>query len=108
MAFTFKLVQVDGTPADPPSLDTAVPTWRSGDTIALGRDRILRVIESRPGNLTKTQCWWSKPPRRNPSERPPLKHQAARRSGGSKARFCSSLPCSSAHVRWKVATARSR
>ena len=49
MAFTFKLVQEDGTPADPPTLETAVPTWRSGDTIPLGRDRILRVIETRPG-----------------------------------------------------------
>jgi hypothetical protein len=26
MAFTFKLVQEDGTPADPPTLKTAVPT----------------------------------------------------------------------------------
>jgi hypothetical protein len=47
MAFTYKLEQGDGTPADPPTLHTAVPTWRSGDTIPLGRDRILRVIEIR-------------------------------------------------------------
>ncbi len=49
MAFTFKLVQEDGAPADPPSLSTAVPTWHSGDTIPLGRDKILRVIVTRPG-----------------------------------------------------------
>jgi hypothetical protein len=49
MAFIFKLVLEDGTPADPPMLDTAVPTWRAGDTIPLGRDESLRVIETWPG-----------------------------------------------------------
>ena len=48
MAFTFKLEQENGTPADPPRLDTAVPNWSAGDTIPLGRDRILRVIATRP------------------------------------------------------------
>jgi hypothetical protein len=47
MAFTFKLEHEDGTPADPPVLHAAVPTWNAGDTIPLGRDRILRVIETR-------------------------------------------------------------
>jgi hypothetical protein len=37
----------DGTPADPPTLDTAEPTWRVGDTITLGRGKILRVIDTR-------------------------------------------------------------
>jgi hypothetical protein len=46
MAFMFELEQEDGTPADPPSLSTAVPTWRPGDTIPLGA-RTLRVIEIR-------------------------------------------------------------
>jgi hypothetical protein len=49
MAFIYKLVLEDGTPADPPTLDTAVPTWRAGDTIPLGRDRMLRVVATRPG-----------------------------------------------------------
>jgi hypothetical protein len=49
MAFVYRLVLEDGTPADPPTLDTAVPTWRAGDTIPRGRDKILRVIETRPG-----------------------------------------------------------
>jgi hypothetical protein len=49
MAFIFKLVLEDGTPADPPMLDTAVPTWRAGDTIPLGRDKMLRVVDTRPG-----------------------------------------------------------
>ena len=39
----------DGTPAEPPTLDTAVPNWRAGDTIPMGRDRILRVVKTRPG-----------------------------------------------------------
>jgi hypothetical protein len=45
--FTFKLELADGTPADPPTLRTAVPNWNPGDTIPLGRDRVLRVIEVR-------------------------------------------------------------
>jgi hypothetical protein len=49
MAFIFRLVLEDGTPADPPTLYTAVPTWRAGDTIPLGRDRILRVIATQAG-----------------------------------------------------------
>jgi hypothetical protein len=49
MGFIYQLVLEDGTPADPPMLETAVPNWRAGDTIPLGRDRILRVIEARPG-----------------------------------------------------------
>jgi hypothetical protein len=49
MAFIFKLELEDGTPADPPTLETAVPNWGAGDTIPLGRDRILRVIDIRPG-----------------------------------------------------------
>jgi hypothetical protein len=49
MAFTYRLEREDGTPADPPTLDTAAPTWRVGDIIPLGRDRRLRVIETWPG-----------------------------------------------------------
>jgi hypothetical protein len=46
MAFYFKLEHDDGTPADPPTLHTAVPNWQAGDTIPLGR-KTLRVIEVR-------------------------------------------------------------
>jgi hypothetical protein len=49
MAFIYTLVLEDGTPADPPTLDTAVPNWRPGETIPLGRDKMLRVIDTRPG-----------------------------------------------------------
>lgn len=47
MAFTYKLEHEDGTPADPRTFKTAVPNWRPGDTIPLGRDRKLRVIDTR-------------------------------------------------------------
>ena len=46
-AFTYKLEHEDGTPADPPSFQTSVPTWRPGDTIPLGRGRTLRVVDTR-------------------------------------------------------------
>jgi hypothetical protein len=45
--FAFRLEQEDGTPADPPTFRAAVPNWRPGDTIPLGRDRTLRVIAIR-------------------------------------------------------------
>lgn len=45
-AFLYRLEQEDGTPADPPTLRTAVPTWNAGDTIPLG-GRTLRVIDTR-------------------------------------------------------------
>jgi hypothetical protein len=47
--FHFKLELKDGTPADPPTLHTAVPNWQAGDTIPLSADKALRVIEIRPG-----------------------------------------------------------
>jgi hypothetical protein len=49
MAFTYRLENEDGTPADPPVLHTAVPNWSPGDTIPLSADRSLRVIETRVG-----------------------------------------------------------
>lgn len=51
MAFasTFELRLADGTPADPPTLTTAAPLWRPGDTIPLGA-RTPRVIEVRDGD----------------------------------------------------------
>jgi hypothetical protein len=47
MAFQFRLEQKDGTAADPPTLKAAVPNWQAGDTIALGRGRMLRVVAVR-------------------------------------------------------------
>ena len=46
-AFLYKLEQADGTPADPPTLKAAVPNWAAGDTIALDRERMLRVVATR-------------------------------------------------------------
>jgi hypothetical protein len=45
MTFLFKLT-ADGTPADPPKLESAVPNRSSGDTIPLG-GRTLSVVEVR-------------------------------------------------------------
>jgi hypothetical protein len=42
MAFSFGLEDEDGLPAEPPTRHAAVPTWRRGDTIHLGRGT-LRV-----------------------------------------------------------------
>ena len=36
--FTFKLIQTDGTPTDPPQFVTAVPNWHKGDTFLLRRE----------------------------------------------------------------------
>jgi hypothetical protein len=49
MAFTFRLENPDGSPADRPTFATAVPNWSPGDMIPLGSARTLRVIEVRPG-----------------------------------------------------------
>ena len=48
MAFTFRLETAEGAPADPATLNAAVPNWRAGDTIPLGK-RTLRVIGKRVG-----------------------------------------------------------
>jgi hypothetical protein len=45
MAFIFRLAAV-GVPADPPTLEAAVPDLRPGHSIYLG-DRTLRVIGTR-------------------------------------------------------------
>ena len=45
--FLFKLETPKGTPAEPPSLRSAVPNWGPGDTIPLGRGRALRVVRVR-------------------------------------------------------------
>jgi hypothetical protein len=45
-SFAFTLEQENGTPADPPTPQAAVPNWRQGDVIALGAGRSLRVIDA--------------------------------------------------------------
>jgi hypothetical protein len=44
--FLFRLELEGGIPAGPPMFETAVLTWRPGDTIPLGR-RTLRVVDVR-------------------------------------------------------------
>ena len=46
--FTYKLEHPDGTPAEPPTLTSAVPNWGPDDTIPLGGGRTLRVLATRP------------------------------------------------------------
>jgi hypothetical protein len=49
-AFIDSLELEDGTPADPPTFRSAPGVaWRAGDTIPLGNDRALRVVDTRPG-----------------------------------------------------------
>jgi hypothetical protein len=47
MTFTFKLERLDGTPAEPPSIESSVLSWRPGDTIPLGPNRTLQVVRVR-------------------------------------------------------------
>jgi hypothetical protein len=44
--FLFRLETPEGVPADPPTLASAVPNWKAGDTIPLGQ-RMLRVVGKR-------------------------------------------------------------
>jgi hypothetical protein len=41
--FLFRLETTEGEPAEPPTLSAAVPDWKPGHTIHLGR-RTLRVV----------------------------------------------------------------
>jgi hypothetical protein len=42
--FLFRLETPEGAPAEPPTLQTAVPNWRPGDTIPLG-GATLHVVD---------------------------------------------------------------
>jgi hypothetical protein len=44
MTFTYRLALADGNPADPPSMQSAVPRWRVGDTIPIRPGRTFRVL----------------------------------------------------------------
>jgi hypothetical protein len=41
--FLFRLETPNGAPAEPPTLASAVPNWKAGDVIPLGR-KALRVV----------------------------------------------------------------
>ena len=46
MAFLFRLETTDGAAAEPPTLASAVPNWKAGDLVPLGK-RTLRVVGTR-------------------------------------------------------------
>jgi hypothetical protein len=46
LGFMLRLELENGTPAEPPTFRSGVPTWNVGDTIPLGR-RTLRVVDVR-------------------------------------------------------------
>jgi hypothetical protein len=49
MAITYRLEHTDGTPADPPTIRSAAGvTWRPGDTMPLGPERVLHITEIKP------------------------------------------------------------
>jgi hypothetical protein len=48
--FLFRLEAKDGRPAEPPTLSSAVPNWRAGDTIPPGR-RTLRAVRVRDDDV---------------------------------------------------------
>jgi hypothetical protein len=55
-----RLEHEEETPADPPTLHTAVPNWQPGDAIPLGADKSLRSSKSGTGASQRTfHClWW--------------------------------------------------
>jgi hypothetical protein len=54
--FKYQLELEDGTPADPPSFTTAVPTWHAGDKglIRPGFELEIVAIHELPGDAQKT------------------------------------------------------
>jgi hypothetical protein len=44
--FLFRLETPDGSPAEPPTLASAIPNWKAGDTVPLGGGT-LRVVDVR-------------------------------------------------------------
>jgi hypothetical protein len=56
MPFLFRLETTDGEPAEPPTLASAVPNWRAGDTISLGRGT-LRVVRVRDDDADQRRPW---------------------------------------------------
>jgi hypothetical protein len=66
--FVYRLKLEDGTPADPATFRTTVPTWRRGATIPLG-GRTLRVVASETTTQTRRRCWSSRTVRAATSDR---------------------------------------
>jgi hypothetical protein len=47
MRHTFKLERLDGTPAEPATINCTVTNWRPGDTIPIAAGRMLQVVRVR-------------------------------------------------------------
>ena len=54
--FLFRLELEGGTPADPPTFETAVHTWRPGDTIPLVAENFAWLVFAMTMR-TDLQCW---------------------------------------------------
>jgi hypothetical protein len=68
--FTFRLELAHARPADPSTFGTAVPNWRPGDTIPLGR-KTLRVVAIRDDDADQAPTvpnshWRTTPPSWDP------------------------------------------
>ena len=48
--FLFRLETEDGSPAEPPTLSSAVPNWREGDTIHLGKRAAVVALRDEDGD----------------------------------------------------------
>jgi len=57
--FTFALVNEDGTPADPATFVTAVPSWKAGDTFLLRPGRVLRIVAIEAGEEPPPYATWT-------------------------------------------------
>ena len=60
MSFTIRLEQADGTPAESPTLKSAVPNWRRGDTIPLGRGKRSAWSRLEITTPISVRCSWLK------------------------------------------------
>ena len=60
MAFTFKLEHADGTPAEPPTLHTAVPNWHLATRSRWAPTGRCASLRSGLGRM-RTCSWWSPP-----------------------------------------------
>lgn len=50
--FHHRLIHPDGSPADPDHFETAVPSWREGETFLARPGRVYRIVEIRDDGET--------------------------------------------------------
>jgi hypothetical protein len=59
--FTFKLFRRDGSPLDPPTFETAVPSWSEGETFLLRPGHVYRIVERREASDDAHGVWVVEP-----------------------------------------------